>query len=531
MRRRHGDLEYFLVRDRFLLISSSRRPTLRLPVDTSLAATLSDLGIPPEDVGVNAEKLFRFDHMFREANLPGFQPDPNDLIELGKAMIKTAGSSSTSSLLAGYTYLGQFIDHDLTFNADPNLSLNGGPVHLMSKRSPSLDLDSLYGLAPEQLMQTDLGKKIYDGPKLREGETLNEQSSLPSTSLKYFHDLPRLQSSRQAAIVDARNDENLAVAQTHLAFIKFHNAMVDKLSGSVSPDELFSRARENVIRHYQRVILDDFLPAILDPEVVQKLQNGEPRHFLLGENEDAFMPLEFAVAAFRMGHSLVTSQYEWNSLFQSGRPQPQPALLEDLFVFSGSGTLNNHWQLTSNWIIDWTRFFDFSGFQVKINKPSSQAGTIDAVIEKRLAELTPIPNHDETRSLAVRNLLRGLDVGLPSGQDVAKHLKEPVLEPKNFEDLPYYSTLQALGFDQSTPLWLYILHEAKVRNGGKHLGPVGSRIVAETFLTLIEKSRVTILPPGTKWKTPQEEKKFGMADLLMFVNDASKNKDFLNPLG
>ena len=71
MRRRHGDLEYFLVRDRVLLISSSRRPALRLPVDTSLAGTLSDLGIPPEDVGVNAEKLFRFDHMFREANLPG----------------------------------------------------------------------------------------------------------------------------------------------------------------------------------------------------------------------------------------------------------------------------------------------------------------------------------------------------------------------------------------------------------------------------------------------------------------------------
>lgn len=528
MRRRHGDIVKFLIGDQVVRISPDSHPPIPIPIPPPEGGV--EPGIPVGGgVDPEKEKLFRFNYMFHD--LPAYKPDPDDLIKLGKAMTSTAASTPTSDTLAGYTYLGQFIDHDLTFNAVEDLTLNGQPVHVKSKRSPSLDLDSLYGLEPELVMQTNLGKLMYDKPKLIVGVTDKEPSSVPSTSFEYFHDLPRHDDSREAALIDPRNDENLAVAQTHLAFIKFHNAMVDHLSNGVPADELFEKARENVIRHYQRVILDDFLPTLLEPEVVKQMQNEGPTHFLLKPTDESFMPLEFAFAAFRMGHSLVTANYEWNRVFRSNRPQPQPALLEDLFVFSGNGSFANHRHLPSNWIIDWTRFFDFSGLNVVSNEPRSKAGVIDAMIEKRLAKLTPIPNHDETKSLAVRNLLRGLDVGLPAGQDVAKHLGYPVLEPQDFSDLPYFDKLHELGFDELTPLWLYILHEAKFQNGGKHLGFVGSRIVAETFITLIKASRITVLPPGTKWKTPQEETKFGMANLLAFVNDLSTHKDFLNPLG
>ena len=468
--------------------------------------------------------------MFR--GLQRQKTDPNHLIELGKEMTLTAGDESASNLPAGYTFLGQFIDHDLTFNANPELVLGDQPVILKSKRSPSLDLDSVYGFEPEKIMGTDLGKSIYHGAKLKVGVTDKVTSNLPSTDRPYFHDLPRRDKSALAALIDERNDENLAVAQTHLAFIKFHNAIVDTLPKDDSPEKLFREARKIVVRHYQRVILDDFLPELLHPRVVEEMQNGGPTHFHLGSSKELFIPLEFAVAAFRIGHSLVRSQYEWNGVFQSTNPQPQAASLEELFVFTGNEGLKNRWHLTSDWIIDWTRFFNFSGFPVKTNEPVSKAGKIDAVIAGRLGRLDPIPDEvDETRFLAVRNLLRGLDVGLPTGQDVAKHLGYPLLQRTDFSDLPYHETLRKFRFDEFTPLWLYILHEAKIHSKGEQLGLVGSRIVAETILTLLQASETKILPPGTKWKTPQEETKFGMANLLMLVNDASEKKDFLNPLG
>lgn len=531
MRRRHGDTELFLIGNEVLVITSNLLQTKSIRVDANFGERLAEFKIPVEVAGKNGERLFRYDYLFRNTGLPPHKPDPNHLIELGLAMTHTAGSTSTSSLPAGYTFLGQFIDHDLSFNANDDLSIGGPPVQLQSKRSPSFDLDSLYGFEPDKVMNTELGREIYDGAKLKEGETsIDNDVFLASAKLKYLHDVPRLPGSKQAALVDARNDENLAVAQTHLAFIKFHNAVLKQLPGGGSTLDLFWKAREKVIQQYQRVILDDFLPTILDPIVVKEMQDVGPTIFRLKPKEEPFMPLEFAVAAFRMGHSLVASQYEWNAVFQSTNPRPQPASLEELFIFSGSGSLNNFFSLTSNWIIDWTRFFNFSGFPVQINKPSSQAGTIDAVIARRLASLPPIPNHPaSTASLAVRNLLRGLSVQLPAGQHIAKFLKYPVLEPREFADLPYYDTLRKFGFDEITPLWLYVLHEAKIQNRGERLGLVGSRIVAETILTLLQMSRNTILPPGTKWQPPKE--KFGMAHFLVFVNEASDKKDFLNPLG
>jgi hypothetical protein len=305
--------------------------------------------------------------------------------------------------------------------------------------------------------------------------------------------------------------------------------MVDRLPQGSSTEDLFSRAREQVIRCYQQVILDDYLPSILDEDVVTQIQKEGCQYFRYSPETDPFMPVEFAFAAFRMGHSMLTAEYEWNRVFQSAGPRRQPATLQDLFVFTERGGLKNQNCLLSSWIIDWTRFFDFSDFPIPSNEPPTHAGTIDALITSALTELHPIPNHgDETRSLAVRNLLRGLMVDLPAGQDVAKELGYPSLKPEDFADLPYYNTLRKFNFDEATPLWLYILQEASVqKHEGARLGPVGSRIVGETLVTLIQSSSISILPNGQNWQPSQQ--KFKMVDLLWFVNNTQN--DFLNPLG
>src|SRR5258705_9421620 len=170
-------------------------------------------------------------------------------------------------------------------------------------------------------------------------------------------DLPRGPDPRKkqaAAIIDPRNDENLVVAQTHLAFIKFHNAVVEYLSDKEPPENLLYAARLDVVRHYQWIILVDYLPKIVEEEILNNVIVNGCNHFKLDPDQESFMPIEFSVGAYRLGHSLINDSYEWNGVFQSSSPGFHPAgLLDHLFVFTGFGQSNFLKQnsLSSSWII------------------------------------------------------------------------------------------------------------------------------------------------------------------------------------
>src|SRR3712207_2386651 len=128
------------------------------------------------------------------------------------------------------------------------LGQNVSPAQLLQGRSPSLDLDALYGAGPQD---PESAKFYSDGLHLKMGTTA-EIGDIPE---KPGHDLPRTGGSgsaakkRKALIPDHRNDENLAVAQTHLAFIRFHNRVVDSLPGSLPDAQRFAQARDIVVRH------------------------------------------------------------------------------------------------------------------------------------------------------------------------------------------------------------------------------------------------------------------------------------------
>jgi Animal haem peroxidase len=538
MQRRHGDTKYYLVGNEILLPTPDLKESIRIAVSPDLPRLLEAHGIAADRVGIDAEKLFRYNYLFRHPRLPAYYPDDKQLTALGLSMGQNQKPEPRSRIPAGYTFLGQFIDHDLSFDGE-KLSLGTSHSLETNKRSPSLDLDSLYGLDLENVKASEAGKYIYeaDGIKLRLGLTQEDIAvHLPNAEKKFPHDLFRGWNAdkRLAALVDPRNDENLGVAQTHVAFIKFHNAVVDFLAKATPAEELFDKAREEVVRRYQWIILDDYLPRITERSVLTDVTKNPSKHFILSSGEPAFMPVEFSVAAFRLGHSMITATYEWNRAFQSAGPKPQVATLRDLFIFTGAGGFRAQEHLVSSWIIDWTRFYDFSHIPgTQINSPTSLAGKIDPSLVSDLMTLRTLPTLPDiqgSESLAVRNLLRGRMLGLPAGQTIADFLHVPFLEPTDFKDEPQYEMLQSFGFDRLTPLWYYILKEAKVFHPeGGCLGPVGSRIVAETFVGLIRASKISILPPdGPAWKPP---KKFGMAEMLSFVNNASPDRNFLNPLG
>jgi hypothetical protein len=531
----HGERKEFFVDGELFVETADLLGTIRLSDSPEVAEilTVSNFAFKADR---ERDPMFRYGRMFRRPNLPEYRPDAKDLVQLGFAMKETGPTLLNDSLPAGYTFLGQFIDHDLSFDATKDLSLGSREPHeTKTKRSPSLDLDSLYGFDPESVKTSPLGRMVYqkDGIRLSIGSTQVDRDvkNNPQALKEFESDLPRGIDPKHpaiAAIFDSRNDENLAVAQTHVAFARFHNAVVDHLSPTVPNDKLFAEARKYVIRHYQWIILKDYLPRIIDAGTLQEVIDEGCKFFNLQAGEKAFMPVEFSVAAFRLGHSMLTQQYEWNSIFTSARPRPQPPTLGQLFTFTGADMLAQQ-QLLSSWLVDWTRFYDFSNFDdVAISKDGNHARLIDTSLVAPLLNL-PMPGEAAyKRSLAIRNLLRGRLLGLPTGQSVAERLGVERLKPADFESEPAYALLKTCGFDRLTPLWYYILMEAKTLNG-RQLGPVGSRIVAETFVCLIKASEISILPagPGKPIWEP-DDKDFSMAHLLHFVHRT--DKDFLNPM-
>ena len=196
------------------------------------------------------------------------------------------------------------------------------PAELLQGRSPRLDLDSLYGNGPGNPQSA----KFYesDGMHLKTGTTIPAEG----VKAKPRHDLPRvgkggLAASQKALIPDPRNDENLIVAQTHLAMINFHNKVVDKTSSTLPAVQRFVLARKRVTLHYQWLLRHDYLPRICAPTVVdsvfskgRKLVEPDAK-----PTDVPTMPIEFSVAAFRLGHSMIRADYNWNSKF----PEPPAA--------------------------------------------------------------------------------------------------------------------------------------------------------------------------------------------------------------
>ncbi len=488
------------------------------------------------------------------------------------AAITSAADQPDATVPAGFTYLGQFVDHDLTMDrTEAQLGEDVNLDELLQGRSPALDLDSLYGRGP-----TDRHDRVFyaDDVSLKVGTT--SATTFPddrvNVELEGF-DLPRVGGTagtaadrRQPLIPDLRNDENLAVAQTHLAFIRFHNRVVEELSlKGLSGHRLFTAARAEVVRHYQWMLRTDFLPRIVDPAIVRDVFTHGRRFFEApGRGRGHFgqpptMPLEFAVASYRLGHSMIRSRYQWNRVFNSEGPGDIATLLQ-LFTFTGVagnfepgsgvpqlddpnfGTVDT---LPTNWIADFRRLYDFTEVGREDLVPPMGGGNvtkrIDTLLVDPLAELpagtfggrgSEIPPIQ--RNLAFRNLTRADMVRLATGQQLATLLDATpltaaqILEGNGGAELSGLTPEQRDAVAADTPLWFYVLREAEHNDG--LLGEVGGRITAEVFHRAMEGSRTSIVrDPSWRPTLGPDRRTFRMTDLLLFAFEGKA--DLLNPLG
>jgi hypothetical protein len=514
---RHGSETYFVLGEGLLGESiDGRAPTL--------APQLEAATVP-----------FRFSRM----GPSGFNHQITDAVRRKVAEAMTAGGGGAGKIPAGFTYLGQFADHDLTFDkTQVMLGENVSPTELLQGRSPSLDLDSLYGAGPDDAASA----KFYepDGVHLRMGKTAGVEGLAAMDGF----DLPRgagstVAAKRRAIIPDSRNDENLAVAQTHLAFIRFHNRVVDTLPASVPAGQRFEKARQKVTRHYQWMLRTDYLPRVCAPQAVTDVFANGRKAFEVGATPTDIptMPIEFSVAAFRLGHSMIRQAYNWNRIFDDGTGS-----LELLFTFTGrSGDLGGNPRLPSTWIADFRRLYDFGeAGRADLTVPAAKANKarpIDTLLVDPLRTLPGFPSGED--SLAFRNLTRAKMVRLATGQQMATFLKgkgitlnaltkAEVRDGQGGVGLAGLTDLQRAAFLKDTPLWFYILREAELNNGT--LKRVGARIVAETFHRAMEGSQTSIVRDPT-WRPSlgPDNTTFRMVDLLLFAFQGKKN--LLNPLG
>lgn len=469
----------------------------------------------------------RFD--FMKKGLLHFRPSDTALKELAKAMEdvdvpvgnEEDPAGNNPGIPSGYTYLGQFVDHDITRDKTQGFPPIDDPVLIEQARTPSLELDSLYGLGPK------LQPEFYTGPqasaKFRIGKTsATPGGGDPSVAPSKPFDLPR--NGQTALIGDPRNDENLLVAQTHLAFLRFHNKLMDVLPDDGSGRTRFVQVQEEVRRHYQAVVLFDMVGRMAGRSVVDKTLAQGRKHYLFENEEDGrpFMPLEFSVAAYRLGHSMIRQSYDYNRVFRRGGVVP--ATLPLLFRFTGgTGPGQGSAPIPSDWIIDWRRFFEVGpAGPVKPNLSRKLDSKIANPL-KNLPEFAAVPN--DVPSLALRNLLRGSRIGLPSAQALATAMDQPCLTPAQVSAGADGALIKKHGFDKETPLWYYVLREATKTQNGLRLGPLGATLLAETFVGLLQGDPGSFLnAPNWTPKIPKAHAELAMPDILNFLGD-------LNPIG
>lgn len=434
---------------------------------------------------------------------------PNSDPDLAKRNVDNKNPDMT----VGFTFLGQFIDHDLTFDPMPiDCKVTASP----NLRSRFFDLDSVYGRGPRE------ERLLYD-----------RASELdPGALIKFFvdfdapRDLPRT-SQERAIIADPRNDENVIISQLHLAFLRFHNEVTDYVAAkypSKKPADLFKLAQKEVRRHYQWIVVNQFLKTTLDPEVFKKVRDEGPSVYVGDKRQK--IPREFQVAAYRFGHSQIRPGYKINIGFGApifdARIDPREADPNDL----------RGGRRATRRFVEWDTFFDFGTLEAApadakdnpaVTRPKVKKNKrIDPFISSPMFDLPAGPGlvdpTDPDVSLAGRNLERHLQHGIPSGQAIASELGYTPLTPDDLEEL------KDLEFDTSTPLWYYVLKEAFLQQEGQRLGQVGSRIVAEVFFGLLQDTPESYLSEaGWKPTLPRRDGTTGdftMTDLLTFAGVA-----------
>ncbi len=399
----------------------------------------------------------------------------NALDDLSQSMRATSNENGPAD--AGMTFLGQFVDHDITLDATSALGTRIDPATIRNIRTPSLDLDCVYGGGPEA------SPHLYGAGEQDHMLMFGRQDNAL--------DLARTCAGK-ALIGDPRNDENIIVAQIQGIFIELHNILMSKVieGGSEAADikacahdgmsqevwdahvspalTSFQEVRRFIRLHYQWIVWNELLDAFVHQSCLDAAMQAPAFGW-----DAPVMPVEFTGACYRFGHATTQFEYQMND---AGSPVP-------LFATQGFGKRPEDQNL------DYDLFFEMGG-----STSSQKARPVGPKLGEALLALPFVSGQIEledvnvtltepqSKNLALRNMVRDrYTYQLASGQTFATHLGTDTV------DIP--QELKDKGF-KKTPLWFYALQEAKEHGDGKLTG-VGGTIVASVFANLLKRDPTT----------------------------------------
>lgn len=516
---------------------------------------------------------------------------------------------------AGYTFLGQFIDHDVTrtqialsaistlssrAQGDPGVRAKlaaagitpdqlkqaianaATPTSVLSVNTGKLDLDSVYGVANFSALTAISAPWFEQNNGAYTGRFAMRHVRAP-TSLGAPIDGFDYQRTPEGAaeVPDARNSEHKLIVQIQNLFELAHNNCMDQALGGISaPSQqqigaAFDACHKKVIWTYETIVATDFLPRFsaeatlnrVAPGALHAYQRGTSptsqlphwdrvNTFLysckpgLGENAVIRIPHEFAVAGFRLGHTLVRDSYVLNGDLLTGQPRP---------IFASAGDPETIGLVGDNPVqpadvIDWSHFYDVYGADEK-NESAQPGRPVDTLISDKLfnlpiAALPPGPdaNGKDTsteRNLPRRNLMRASEptgvitgsVGLATGEEMEAYAQQriPGLHDATTEvGKVLADRLQSAGFDpnllaQRTPLWLFILAEAESTQGSQRLGELGSHIIDEFLLGSLHCDEGSVLYATASdlqgWgptETIAQNERYSMPELITYLQGNAK---------
>ena len=481
-----------------------------------------------------------------------------NLLKLGAAMVadpdppKDGPDDEESGIPALYTYLGQFVDHDLTFDPASSLQQQDDPDGLVDFRTPRFDLDCVYGKGPDDQPYLFNADNMFILGRPLTGAASNPNArDLPRSQPTNPSQPEDIKNARRAIIGDPRNDENVIVSQLQGLFHRFHNKLMSEDNGPES--SRFQRVQRDVRFHYQWMLVNDFLPTIVAKDVLEQIiphhykntnvRMDPPKLIYYDFKHEAIMPHEFSAAAYRFGHSMVRPGYR---LSETVPPLP-------VFSTSPGASLTGFHEFRNNWAFDWGRFMDLGPLDFgDADNPADPGNAnrlqlaykIDTSLADPLGHLPDPPFHPpfslgggKLMSLTQRNLMRGWRMRLPSGQAVARAMGvEPLKDDEiligkftgTASDIKGPVTKFSAAFKGNCPLWTYVLAETKevmvtvkTKQGDKQiktrkLGDVGGRIVAETFigLMLCDSSSYFVQDPIWKPNKANAQGRFGLREFV-----------------
>lgn len=454
------------------------------------------------EVGHKFQRGDRFGRLFPK--LPALFLDPNALVAIGAPggpMDAGKNPARATTVPVGHVFFGQFIDHDITLDLTSSIGAVNSPSASANARTPTLDLDCVYGSGPEAHPYQYWSKKgPYKGAKLVTAFEMRRGSRRGAADT----DLPR-NGEGVAMIGDFRNDENRIVSQIQFGMISVHNKFCEELHAKHKYEgkELYEEARKLTMWHYQWAVVHDFLVAMCGKSVVQRILSDGRQFF---KPKVPFIPVEFSVAAYRFGHSMAPLEL----VIRDGG-SAQPLFGETL----GTGFAPVE---SEDAIVEWAKVFFVGG-----DKGGVQcAERCDPGMSPALLDLVVLSSEVEAkdRSLAGRNLRRGQSFLLPSGEQVAQAMNRPQTQIDQVTN--HAASVSGGNLHGATPLWFWLLTEADVigrdeTDQGEGLGPVGATIVAEVIIGLIEGDGRSWLSSNRDWAPHPRVSTIG--DLLAWGTD------------